>query len=151
MKIVLSEYQQYAALAAAAIILVVLYLQIADDGFSGFGWVLGVLAAAVLVILGIGPVGNAAAPARAPAHVSPTKEELEVGRQKLRESAELLAIEVEERTTILERDLAGARLAASIPFPPCDTVLVERTRLRPPDLLRLTTSPIETRSGKVTC
>lgn len=110
MKISLSKHQRYAALAAAVIILVVLYLQIADEGFSGYGWVLGVLVAAVLAILGIGPVGYSATPAKVPAYISPTKAELEAGHQKLRESAEVLAIEVEERAKILERDLAGSRL-----------------------------------------
>lgn len=103
MRIALSRHQRYAALAAAAIILVVLYLQIADEGFSGYGWVLGVLVAAVLVILGIGPVGNTAM-SKAPSYVSPTKEELEAG--KLRDSAEVLAIEVEEPAKLLEKDLA---------------------------------------------
>jgi hypothetical protein len=109
MKISLSKHQRYAALAAAAIILVVLYLQIADEGFSGYGWVLGVLVAALLVIVGIGPVGSASAPQKSAAHVPPTKEELEAGHQKLRESAEVLAIEVEERAKILEKDLAKAQ------------------------------------------
>lgn len=112
MKIALSKHQRYTAIAAAMIILVVLYLQIADEGFSGYGWVLGVLVAAVLVIIGIGPVGNSApakAPTKAPAYISPTKEELEAGHQKLRESAEVLAIEVEERAKIIEKDLAKSQ------------------------------------------
>ncbi|MGO7445145.1 hypothetical protein ACC668_10605 [Rhizobium ruizarguesonis] len=111
MRINLSKHQRYASLAAAAIILVVLWLQIQDEGFSGYGWVLALLVAAVLVILGIGPVGTTtpAEPA-APAHVRPTKEELEAGWQKLRENGEILAIEVEERAKAISAGFISSRL-----------------------------------------
>lgn len=108
MRINLSKHQRYAAFAAAALILVVLYLQIEDEGFRSYGWVLALLAAAALVIVGIGPVGSTAAPEK-PVYVSPTKEELEAGHQKLRESAEVLAIEIEERAKIIEKDLASSQ------------------------------------------
>ncbi|MBY5775971.1 hypothetical protein HFN59_02380 [Rhizobium leguminosarum] len=68
MRISLSKHQRYAALAAAAIILAVLCLQITDEGFRGYGWVLGVLVAVILVMVGIGPSGSAAAPTKAQAH-----------------------------------------------------------------------------------
>lgn len=108
MRINLSKHQRYAAFAAAALILVVLYLQIEDEGFRGYGWVLALFAAAALVIVGIGPVGSTAAPEKS-VYASPTKEELEAGHQKLRESAEVLAIEVEERAKIIEKDLAKSQ------------------------------------------
>ncbi|MGO8024876.1 hypothetical protein [Rhizobium leguminosarum] len=108
MRINLSKHQRYAALAAAAITIVVLYLQIEHEGFRGYGWVLALLAAVALVIVGIGPVDSTVAPGK-PVYVSPTKEELEAGHQKLRERAEVLAIEVEERAKIIEKDLAKAQ------------------------------------------
>jgi hypothetical protein len=110
MRIALSKHQRWAALAAAAVILVVLWLQIQDEGFRGYGWVLALLAAAVLVIVGIGPVGSTTpAKVAAPAHVPRSKEELEAGWKKLRENAEVLAVEVEERAKILAKDFNASR------------------------------------------
>ncbi|MGV1989976.1 hypothetical protein ACQZ5N_25485 [Agrobacterium sp. 22-221-1] len=112
MKINLSKHQRYAALAAAAVILIVLYVQISEEGFDGYGWVLALVVALALVILGLGPVGTAPPPPlqeKKPAVNRPTPQELEVMHQKLRDNAEVLAIEVEERAKIIAQNILASQ------------------------------------------
>ncbi|TCA26247.1 hypothetical protein [Rhizobium leguminosarum] len=110
MKIDLSKHQRYAALAAAVIILIVLYLQIEDEGFSGYGWVLALLAAVALVIVSIGPVGTVAStPVQTASKPSPSKEDLDIVHKRLRDNAGLLAIEVEELAKVITQDLGTGR------------------------------------------
>ncbi|MDE3795827.1 hypothetical protein CN155_10245 [Sinorhizobium meliloti] len=114
MKIVLSKYQRYAALAAAVAIVVVQLYQFSEEGFEGYGWILSFLVAAVLAIVGIGPLhGTFTAAPKAPAPAMPknpplAQAEIDENHKRLRENAEVLAIEVEERAKVIGSALISA-------------------------------------------
>lgn len=113
----LNKYQRAALLAAAAAIVLFQFAQLDEYGLEGYGWILSFLVAGTLAAVAM---SKATPPSRspksapdttsprapAPRNTVPSKEELKIAHAKLRENAEVLAIEVEERAKILARSLA---------------------------------------------
>lgn len=102
----LNRYQRAALLAAAAVIVFVQFTQFSDDGVSGSGWILSFLAAGALVAVALaGEASSGPAPPRLPATAIRDTAELDAAHAALRENAEILAIEVEQRATIISGEL----------------------------------------------
>lgn len=103
MRFELNKYQRAALFVAATAIIFVQFAQFDDEGFDGYGWVFSFLVAGALIVVGLAknlrPEEVAKPPA--PKIVIPSKEELEVAHAALRENAEVLAVEVEQRASML--------------------------------------------------
>lgn len=103
MRIELNKYQRIALFVAAAAIILVQFAQFDDEGFEGYGWVFSFLIAGGLIVVGLAKNSRFDALAKAPVQnvVLPSKDELEAGYTVLRENAEVLAVEVEQRANML--------------------------------------------------
>jgi hypothetical protein len=102
----LNKYQRAALLLAAAIIVFVQFAQFSDNGVKGSGWVFSFLTAGVLVVVALAarrPVGVSTS--RPETVAMPGKIELETTHAVLRENAEILTVEVEERASNLANAL----------------------------------------------
>jgi len=107
MRIELNKYQRIALFAAAAAIILVQFVQFDDEGFDGYGWVFSFLIAGVLIVVGLAKNSRFDSLAKAPLQnvALPSKDELETGYAALRENAEVLAVEVEQRAIMLADSL----------------------------------------------
>lgn len=103
MRLELNKYQRTALFVAATAIILVQLAQFDDEGFDGYGWVFSFLIAGALIVIGLAknsPIQPLAKPSQ-PKVVLPSKEELEVAHAALRENAEILFVEVEQRANML--------------------------------------------------
>jgi len=95
----LNRYQRAVLFVIAAAIIVVQLAQFADDGLQGHGWIWSFVVAGGLAVLGLFPATRP--PPGKPTLALPSKEELEKMHAALRENAEVLSIEVEQRAKAL--------------------------------------------------
>jgi hypothetical protein len=107
MRIDLNKYQRAALFVAATAIVLVQFAQCDDEGFEGHGWVFSFLIAGVLIVVGLAKNSRLDSLAKSPVQsfVLPSKDELEAGYAILRENAEVLAVEVEQRANMLADSL----------------------------------------------
>lgn len=103
MRIELNKYQRAALFVAAAAIVFVQFAQFDDEGFEGYGWVFSFLVAGGLIVVSLAKNSRLDSLAKSPVQsiVLPSKDELEAGYAVLRENAEVLAVEVEQRANML--------------------------------------------------
>lgn len=106
MRLDLNRYQRAALLVAAAAIVFVQFAQFSNDGVDGSGWIVSFLAAGALVVVALAARRLYAQVAqRLPATATPSKAELDASHAGLRENAEILAVEVEQRAANLANAL----------------------------------------------
>ncbi|ANE54045.1 hypothetical protein [Methylomonas sp. DH-1] len=103
MRIELNKYQRAALFVTAAVIVFVQFAQFDHEGFEGYGWAFSFLIAGGLIVVGLAKNSRFDFLAKAPVQsiVLPSKDELEAGYAVLRENAEVLAVEVEQRANML--------------------------------------------------
>ena len=103
MRIELNNYQRAALFVAAAAIVFVQFSQFDYEGFEGYGWVFSFLITGGLIVVGLAKNSPLDSLAKSPVQsiVLPSKDQLEAGYAVLRENAEVLAIEVEQRADML--------------------------------------------------
>jgi hypothetical protein len=101
-RISLSKLQRAVVFVVAAAIIVVQLFQFADYGLRGHGWIWSFLVAGALVVLALFPTNRS--PEKS-AFVLPPKEELDKMHAVLRENAEVLSVEVEQRAKALSEEL----------------------------------------------
>lgn len=119
----LNRYPRAALLVAAAAIIFVQFRQFSDDGVEGSGWIFSFLTAGALVVVALAARGSSAsAVLRPPATAAvPKKAELDAAHAALRENAEILATEVEQRAANLadalreQTDKATTALVSVVP------------------------------------
>lgn len=117
MRITLSKHQRWAALVVAAVIVLVQFWQFSENGFEGYGWAGTFLIAGVLILVGLGPAAGFSigspergpAPKAEPVHVPVSDDDLKAMHAVLRDNAELLAVEVEDRGDALADELIAKR------------------------------------------
>lgn len=107
MRLELNKYQRAALFVAAIAIILVQLAQFDDEGFYGYGWVFSFLIAGVLIVVGLAKNSPIQPLTKSPTPkvTLPGKEELEVAHAALRENAEILAVEVEQRAKMLANSL----------------------------------------------
>jgi len=99
----LSKYQRAVLFVVATAIIVVQFIQFADDGLRGHAWIWSFIVAGALVVLGLFPAPQPTS--GKPTVALPSKEELEKMHAALRENAEVLSTEVEQRAKALSDTL----------------------------------------------
>ncbi len=107
MRVELNKYQKIVLFVVATIIIFVQLKQFNNEGFDGYGWVLSFLVAGALVVVGLNKSSHIELPIKStpPKSAPLSKEELEIAHATLRENAEVLTIEIEQRASTLANAL----------------------------------------------
>lgn len=105
MRFELNKFQRVALIVAASAIVIVQFAQFDDQGFRGYGWVFSFLVAGALIVVALAKnfLPDALENISVNNYSPPSNERLEIAHAALRENAEILVVEVEQRAITLAR------------------------------------------------